>query len=170
MFIRDSRRSYRTYSYAELILTTDLGAFRTPVGVTELMLMLRSLNLFGGTRRYHRDYGTYTGISEHVLVLRSLYWSYGTYTGLKELIFVYRTYSYLTDLILVLWNLYLSYGTYTGLTELIFVYRTYSYLTELILVLRILILVLRNIYWSYGYGSTRRYYITYTYLLIQEYP
>ena len=85
------------------------------VGVTELMLMLRSLNLFGGTRRYHRDYGTYTGVSEHIL-------SYGTYTGLKELIFVYRTYSYLTDLILVLRN-----------------------------------------------GITRRYYITCTYLLIQEY-
>ena len=119
------------------MLITGLCAFRTPVGVTELMLMLRSLNLFGGTRRYHRDYGMYTGISEHVLVLRNLYWSYGTYTCLKELIFVYRTYSYLTDLILVLRNLYLSYGTYTGLTELIFVYRTYSYLTELILVLRI---------------------------------
>ena len=103
MFIRDSRRSYRTYSYAELILITDLGPFRTPVGVTELMLMLRSLNLFRGTRRYHRDYGMYTGISEHVLVLRNLYWSYGTYTGLKELIFVYRTYSYLTELIVVLW-------------------------------------------------------------------
>ena len=106
MFIRDSRRSYRTYSYAELILITDLCAFRTPVGVTELMLMIRSLNLFGGTRRYHRDYGTYTGISEHILVLRNLYWSYGTYTGLAELIMVLR-------------NLYWSYGTYTGLTELI---------------------------------------------------
>ena len=89
MFIRDSRRSYRTYSYVELILITDLCAFRTPVGVTELMLMLRSLNLFGGTRRYHRDYGTYTGISEHILVLRN-YWSYGTYTCLTELILVLR--------------------------------------------------------------------------------
>ena len=148
MFIRDSRRSYRTYSYAELILITDLGAFRTPVGVTELMLMLRSLNLFGGTRRYHRDYETYNGILEHVLVLRNLYWSYGTYTGLTELIFVYRTYSYLTDLILVSRNLYFSYGTYTGLTELIFVYRTYSYLTEIILVLRIreYSYVLQNLY------------------------
>ena len=37
------------------------------------MLMLRSLSLFGGTRRYHRDYGTYTGISEHILVLRNIY-------------------------------------------------------------------------------------------------
>ena len=64
MFIQDSRRSYRTYSYVELILITDLCAFRTPVGVTELMLMLRSLNLFGGTRRYHRDYGTYTYLTD----------------------------------------------------------------------------------------------------------
>ena len=130
MFIRDSRRSYRTYSYAELILITDLSAFRTPVGVTELMLMLRSLNLFGGTRRYHRDYGTYTGISEHVLVLRNLYWSYETYTGLKELIFVYRTYSYLTDLILVLWNLYLSYGTYICIQDLFLSYRAYTCVTD----------------------------------------
>ena len=96
MFIRDSRRSYRSYSYAELILITDLCAFRTAVGVTELMLMLRSLNLFGGTRRYYRDYGMYIGISEHILVFRILY----TY---------YRTYTCVLDLIHVLQNLYLSY-------------------------------------------------------------
>ena len=64
MFIQDSRRSYRTYSYTEVLVST-----------TEL-----------------------------ILVFRSTYLSYGTYTGLKELIFVYRTYSYLTDLILVLRN------------------------------------------------------------------
>ena len=74
----------------ELILITDLCGFRTPVGVTELMLMLRSLNFFEDTRRYHRDYGTYTGISEHILVLRNLYRSYGTYTGITELIIVFR--------------------------------------------------------------------------------
>ena len=84
MFIQDSRRSYRTYTY------TDLGLFRTPVGVTELRLMLQSLNLFEGTRRYHRDYGTYTGISEHILVLRNLYLSYGFYAGITELIIVFR--------------------------------------------------------------------------------
>ena len=39
MFIRDSRRSYRTYSYAELILITNLCLFGTPVGVTELIFM-----------------------------------------------------------------------------------------------------------------------------------
>ena len=116
MFIRDSRRSYRTCSYAELILITDLCAFRTPVGVTELMLMLWSLT--------YSDVpvGT-TEITERILVFRSTYLSYGTYTGLKELIFVYMTYSYLTDLIQVLRNLYLYTGlililrSYTGLTE-----------------------------------------------------
>ena len=43
MFIRDSRRSYRAYSYAELILIIDLCSFGTPVGVTELMLIQRYL-------------------------------------------------------------------------------------------------------------------------------
>ena len=100
MFIRDSRSSYRTYSYAELIHITDLCAFKTPVGVTELMLMLRSLTYS------EVPVGT-TEITERILVFRSTYLSYGTYTGLKELIFVYKTYSYLTDLILVLRNLYL---------------------------------------------------------------
>ena len=134
MFIRDSRRSYRTYSYAELILITDLCAFRTPVGVTELMLMLRSLNLFGGTRRYHRDYGTYTGISEHILVFRIL-------RVLQNLYMYFKSYTCITELILVLLNLYWSYGTYTCLMELI--------------------LVLQNLFLYFGYGSTRRYYRTF---------
>ena len=150
MFIRDSRRSYRTYSYVELILITDLCAFRTPVGVTELMLMLRSLNLFGGTRRYHRDYGTYTGNSEHILVLRNLYWSYGTYTGLTKLILVYRTYSYLTDLILVLQNLLLYFG-YRSTRRY---YRTFYWYKST-----------RRYYRTDSlYGGTRRYHWTYTYL------
>ena len=66
MFIRDSRRSYRAYSYAGPILITDLFSVGTPVGVTELIL--RSLHLFGGTHRYHRDYGTCTGIAELILI------------------------------------------------------------------------------------------------------
>ena len=67
MFIRDSRRSYRAFSYPELILITDLCSFGTPVGVTELILILRSLHLFGGTRRYYRE------ITERILVLRNLF-------------------------------------------------------------------------------------------------
>ena len=82
MFIQDSRRSYRTYTYTDLclfrtlvgvterILITYLCGFRTLIGVTELRLMLQSLNLFEGTRRYHRDYGTYTGITELIIVFR----------------------------------------------------------------------------------------------------
>ena len=86
----------------ELILITDLFLFRTPVGAIELILKLQSLYLFGDTHRYHRDYGTYTGIAELILVLRIFYWYYGTCTCL-------------TDLILVLRNMYLSYGSYTEL-------------------------------------------------------
>ena len=72
MFIQDSYRSYRAYSYAGLILITDLFSDGTPVGATELILILRSLHLFGGTRRYHRDYGTCTGIAELILIRKYL--------------------------------------------------------------------------------------------------
>ena len=95
MFIQDSRRSYRTYPYSELILITDLCLyktpvgvteliliqnlylidlclFRTPMGVTELVLILRSLPLFGGTHRYRRNYGTYTDIAELILIRKYL--------------------------------------------------------------------------------------------------
>ena len=51
---------------------TDLFSVGTPVGVTELILILRSLHLFGGTRRYHRDYGTCTGIAELILIRKYL--------------------------------------------------------------------------------------------------
>ena len=130
MFIRDSRKSYRTYSYPELILITGfsyavLSLYRylylshisrrslqnlylyygvytcseVPVGITEIterVLVLRNLFLYGSTCKYYK---TYTGTSYLILVLRSISWSYGTYTGL-------------TELILVLQNLYLSYGSY----------------------------------------------------------
>ena len=74
MFIQDSRRSYRTYTYSELILLTDLFSVETLVGVTKLILILilRSLHLFGGTRRYHKDYGTCTGIAELILIRKYL--------------------------------------------------------------------------------------------------
>ena len=42
----------------------------------KLILILSSLHLFGGTRRYHRDYGTYTVIAKHVLVLQILHLFY----------------------------------------------------------------------------------------------
>ena len=122
MCIQDSRRSYKTYAYA-----------------TEF-------NLFGGTRRYHRDYGTYTGISEHILVLWNLYWSYGTYTGLTELILVLRNLYLYIGLILILRILYWYYRTYycisdtevpVGATEQIPYTDVHVGTTGLILILRI---------------------------------
>ena len=102
---------HRTYAYTEV-----------PLGTTKLILILRSLHLFRGTRRYYRDmterirvlrnlflygstrkyykyYKTYTGTSYLNLVLRSISWHYGTYT-------------YVTELILVLRILYLFEGTH----------------------------------------------------------
>ena len=55
-----------------LLLITSLCLFRTPVGVTELILILLSVHWFGGTRRYRRDYGTCTGITELILIRKYL--------------------------------------------------------------------------------------------------
>ena len=78
MCIQDSRRSYRTYTY------TDLCLFKTPVGGTELILILRSLTYS------EVPVGT-SEITERVQVLRNLFLYgstckyYGTYTDLTEL-------------------------------------------------------------------------------------
>ena len=104
MFIRDSRRRYISYPYSELILITDLCLFRTPVGVTELILIqnlyLTDLCLFR----------TPVGVTELIHVFQILY-------------MYYRTYTCPTELILVLWNLYWYYGTYTDVTKLILVFQ-----------------------------------------------
>ena len=106
-----------------LILVSDLYLFRSPIGVTELMLIQRylitywylslsqvsrtslqnlylsygditerilvlwNLPLYGSTRKYYK---TYTGTSYLILVLRSKSWSYGTYTCITELIHVFK--------------------------------------------------------------------------------
>ena len=62
MFILDSRRSYKTYPYSELILITDLCLFGTPVGVTELILGF--LILYGAYSRIS-DREIPVGITEH---------------------------------------------------------------------------------------------------------
>ena len=87
MLIRISRRSYRPFSYPELILITDLCSFGTPVGVTELILMQRYLYLSQISRRSLQNlylyYGVYTcsevpvGTTER---LRNVYWYCGTYS------------------------------------------------------------------------------------------
>ena len=93
----------------------------------ECILVLRNLSLYKNTRKYYK---TYTGTSYLILVLRSISWSCGTYTCITELILIfqilylyYRTYTCISDLILVLWSIYLSYGSYTCVTELILVLR-----------------------------------------------
>ena len=62
MFIPDSRRSYRTYPYSEIILITDLCLFGTPVGVTELILGF--MILYGAYSRIS-DRKIPVGITEH---------------------------------------------------------------------------------------------------------
>ena len=108
MFILDSRRSYRAYSYAGLILIKDLFSVRTPVGVTELIL-ITDLCLFR----------TPVGVTELILIqkylklLQNLYWCYVSYTCT-------------TKYILVLWNLYWSFG-YESILRY---YWTYTYFTD----------------------------------------
>ena len=133
MFIRDSRRSYRAYSYAGLILITDLFSVGTLVGVTELIL-ITDLCLFR----------TPVGVTEFILITDLCL--FRTHVGVKELILIhnlylyglmfiqdsrrsYRTYSYMevlvstTKLIMVLRILDLYYEVYPGLTELILIFR-----------------------------------------------
>ena len=122
----------------ERILISSLYLFRSPVGVyrthnypteftlirrypkveiTERVQVLRNLFLNGSTCKY---YGTYTDLTEHILVLQNLDMYFRSYTCLTEHILIlrilywsYRIYTCLTDLILVLRNLYLSYGSYS---------------------------------------------------------
>ena len=95
--------------------------------MTERIQVLRNLFLYGSTYKY---YGTYTDLTEPILVLQNLdmyFRSYTCLTGhiliLRILYWSYGTYTCLTDFILILRNLYLSYEFYTGLTELILVLR-----------------------------------------------
>ena len=110
IIIRDSRRSYRAYSYSglnRLIIIRDSRRSYRAYYHSGLILILRSLHLFRDTCRYHRDYGTYSGIAELILirknmqVLQNLYWYfvsylyYEVYLGLTELILVFlSTYRY----------------------------------------------------------------------------
>ena len=106
MFIRDSRRSYKTYSFPELILITNLCLFGTPVGVTELILKLHSSHLFRDTRGYHGDYGTYTYFTDTGVLVNTteliqdlyLFYAYGStrkyYRAYTGLILILRIWEY----------------------------------------------------------------------------
>ena len=92
------------------MLITGLCLYGTPVGVTELILMLRSLTYS------EVPVGT-TEISKRILVFRSTYLSYRTYTGLTD------TRVPLGTTGLVLQNLDMYFKCYTCLTERIFILR-----------------------------------------------
>ena len=84
MLIRISRRCYRAYSYAELMLITDLCLFGTPVGVTELIL-IQNLYLYNKLifiRDSHRSYRAY---SYAELMLITDLCLFGTLVGVTEL-------------------------------------------------------------------------------------
>ena len=76
MFIQDSRRSYKSYSYAEIILITDLCSFGTPVGVTKFILVFRILFL---------SYIAYAYLTDLILALRNMYLSYRSYTCFTDM-------------------------------------------------------------------------------------
>ena len=85
MLIWIFRRSYRSYSYAELMLITNLCLFGTPVGDTDLTLIwnlyLTDLCLFR----------TLVGVTELILI-QNLYLTelclFRTPVGVTDLIFV----------------------------------------------------------------------------------
>ena len=68
----------------------DYTCLEVPVGTTEItecILVLRNLFLYGSTCKYYK---TYTCTSYLILVLRSISWFYGSYTCIIELIFVFQ--------------------------------------------------------------------------------
>ena len=81
-----SRRSLQNLCYYR----GTIRYYKAHTYTIELILIRRSLHLFGGTRRYYR------AITECILVVQNLY----TY---------FRSYMYITEPILVLRNLYLRY-------------------------------------------------------------
>ena len=109
-------------------------------------------------------FGSYTCITELILVLRNLY-------------LCYRAYSCISDLILVLQSIFLYFGSYTCVMEHIIVLRilygaysctkvpvdtTQFHYTKVPVGTTGLILILQNLYLFYRYGSTRRYYRDFT--------
>ena len=93
--MRDSRTSYRTYSYAELILITNLCAFRTCSYLTDLILVLQNLLLYFGyrsTRRYYRTFYGYKSTRRYFRTdslyggTRRYHWTYTYFTDTEVLV------------------------------------------------------------------------------------
>ena len=172
MFLRDFRRSYRAYSYSELILITDLCSFRAPLGVTELMLIQRYLYTYWylylsqisrrSLQNLYLYYGVYTcsevpigtiEITERILVLRNLYLRYRVNSCISDTeVPVGTTEHFVGTKVPVGTTKQIHYTDVpVGPTRLILIlvfqilylsYIAYTYLTDLIL-------ALRNMYLSY---------------------
>ena len=141
MFIRDSRRSYRTYSYPELILITGfsyavLSLYRYLYLSHISRRSLQNLHLYDRVYTCSEVPVGITEIMECILILQNLF-LYGSTCK------YYKTYTGTSYLILVLRSISWSYGTYTGISEHIPVfrilyvyYRTYTCISDLIHVLQ----------------------------------
>ena len=126
ILVQISHRSYRAYTYTKvlihvLVLLSILYLFRSPIGVTGLILIQRYSKVLQNLYLY---FVSYTCTTEHILVLRILCLYYGAYSCISDLIFV-------------LPSIYLSFGSYTCITDLMPVlqdlflyYRTYTYITD----------------------------------------
>ena len=169
-----SRRSLQNlYLYYRVYTCSEV-----PVGITKIterILVLRNLFLYGSTRKYYLfkcpkrhtlvfisnlPY-TYTGVpigtTEFILVLRIFYLYYRVYTGISDLILALQSiymhfgfYTCITELIHVFQILHVYYGTYTGLTELILVFQILYGYYRTYTCISDLIHVLQNLYLSYG--------------------
>ena len=91
--------------------------------------------------------GSYTCLTEHILILRILYLCYRAYSCISELILVFRT-------------LYLYYRAYT--CTKVSVGTTHIHYTEVPVGTTRLIFILQNLYFFYRYGNTSRYYRDFT--------
>ena len=81
-----SRRSLQNLYLYYVVYTCSKVLVRI-TEITDHILVLRNLFLYGSTCKY---YQTYTGTSYLILVLRSISWSYETYTCIIELILVFQ--------------------------------------------------------------------------------
>ena len=124
MFIRNSRRSYRTYAYTEVLIhvliliscISDLILvfqilymyYRTYTCLTELILSLQSEFLYFGYRSTRRHYRTFYWYKS----TRRYYRTDSLYRGTRRYYRIY-TYSCISDL--VLQSIFLYFGSYTEL-------------------------------------------------------
>ena len=148
--------------------TEQIHYTEVPVGTTRLILILVYQILFlyfeSCTQILYVYYGTYTCLTELILILQNLYGSYESYSCAKVPV---GTMS---------WNISGSYhiqGQIRLLQKRTLVFRRYRsqiHYTEVTVVTTGLILISKNLYLFYRYETTRRYYRAYTYFTDTRVP